>query len=82
MTQRPDGPIQTHYRNPLVAMIAEGDLVAQAIAEERPIPGGDGELYSLTHFDMFRIEDGRIVEHWDNAGRGQLPPDLEAMRDE
>ena len=80
MSNRPDRPIEIAYRTPIVAIVAEGDLVAQAIAEERPIPGGDGELYSLTHFDLFRIEDGRIIEHWDNAGRGELPPDLQAQQ--
>jgi len=78
MSGRDDLPIETHYLNPLVAMIAEGDLVVQAVAEERPVPGGaPGETYTVAHFDMFRIKDGRIIEHWDNAARGQLPARLE-----
>jgi hypothetical protein len=30
-------------------------------------PGIPGETYTTTWFDMFRIADGKIVEHWDPA---------------
>jgi len=30
-------------------------------------PGKPGEKYTSTWFDMFRIEGGKIAEHWDNA---------------
>lgn len=43
-----------------VRIIAEGDLVATHVVYENfgPVP--------LVAFDVFRIEDGKIVEHWDN----------------
>jgi len=49
----------------LVALLAEGDLVVLAFRRELPDPQNPGETYTTTWFDMFRIEDGKIVEHWD-----------------
>lgn len=68
--QREDRAIPTAIANPLVAMVAEGDLVVQAIAYEYPHPHHAGRTYTTTWFDMFRIQDGKLVEHWDGA---QLP---------
>lgn len=60
-------PVADHIQAPVVAMIAEGDLVVVALAQSHPVPGKTGQSYSTTWFDMFRIEHGKIVEHWDNA---------------
>ena len=49
----------------LVTLIAEGDLVILAFRRELPDPRSPGKTYTTTWFDMFRIEDGKIVEHWD-----------------
>lgn len=65
--RQPDRPIDTALRNPLVAMVAQGDLVVQAIGFEFPHPHHAGRRYTTTWFDMFRIEDGRLAEHWDGA---------------
>jgi predicted SnoaL-like aldol condensation-catalyzing enzyme len=64
-SMRDDLPIETSIRAPLVAMIAEGDLVVQAIMLEHPHPSREGETYTTTWFDMFRVADGRLAEHWD-----------------
>jgi predicted SnoaL-like aldol condensation-catalyzing enzyme len=48
---------------PLVTILAEGELVVMALREELPQPGGEGH-YTTTHFNLFRIEDGRLAEHW------------------
>jgi predicted SnoaL-like aldol condensation-catalyzing enzyme len=68
---RDDTPIEAWIRDPLVAMIAEGDLVVQAIKFEYPHPYRDGATYTTTWFDMFRIEDGLIAEHWDGASKSE-----------
>lgn len=60
-----DREIETSLRSPLVAMLAEGDLVLQVLKTEHPHPHRAGETYTSTWFDLFRIEDGRIAEHWD-----------------
>ncbi len=58
----PDG------RNEIKQVIAEGDRVALHVHSRR-VPGETGR----TIFDVFRVEDGRIVEHWDVV---QHIPDL------
>lgn len=62
-----DQPIAMTIRSPLVAMVAEGDIVVQVLKTEMPVPYREGETYTSTWFDMYRIEDGRIAEHWDAA---------------
>ena len=51
----------------VVSVVAEGDLVVITF----PRSGTDscGREYFTTWFDMFRIRDGLIVEHWDPANR-------------
>jgi predicted SnoaL-like aldol condensation-catalyzing enzyme len=52
---------------PWVALVAQGDLVVLVTALEHPDPRYPGAIYTSTWFDMFRIEQGRIAEHWDGA---------------
>ena len=51
----------------VISVMAEGDLVTMAF----PRAGTDscGRQFVSTWFDMFRIQDGLIVEHWDAATR-------------
>jgi predicted SnoaL-like aldol condensation-catalyzing enzyme len=32
-------------------------------------PENPGKRYSTSHFDMYRIENGKIAEHWDNVAK-------------
>ena len=71
-------PIDIVIEDPLVAMLAEGDLVVQVRMRRYAHPSRGGETYTTTWFDMFRIADGRLVEHWDPALRpsaGACVPD-------
>jgi predicted SnoaL-like aldol condensation-catalyzing enzyme len=45
--------------------MAEGDYVVLAFKRELPDPQNAGKNYTTTWFDMFRIQDGKIAEHWD-----------------
>jgi predicted SnoaL-like aldol condensation-catalyzing enzyme len=47
--------------------VAEGDLVTLSFARELPDPADPAKKYTTTWFDMFRIENGKIAEHWDSA---------------
>ena len=60
-------PIEARVKAPLVAVIADGDLVTMVFVREYPEPGDASKKYTTTWFDMFRIVDGKIAEHWDPA---------------
>ena len=66
-------PVAEAVQAPLVAVTAEGDLVVVATVQTRPVPGAAGRTFTTTWFDMFRVADGKIVEHWDCAPL-QAPP--------
>jgi predicted SnoaL-like aldol condensation-catalyzing enzyme len=51
----------------LVAIQAEGDYVTLSFVREFDDPMNKGQKYTSTWFDMFRIEKGKIAEHWDPA---------------
>ena len=61
-------PIEPRVRAPLVAIVAEGNLVVLVFVRELLAdPKDPTQKYATTWFDMFRVEGGKIVEHWDPA---------------
>ena len=58
---------QAQIKAPVVAIVAEGNLVVVSLVSELPDPADSSKKYTTTWFDMFRIENGKIVEHWDSA---------------
>jgi predicted SnoaL-like aldol condensation-catalyzing enzyme len=60
-------PIESHVKAPLVAILADRDLVVLAFMREATDPKNPATKYTTTWFDMFRLEDGKIAEHWDAA---------------
>jgi predicted SnoaL-like aldol condensation-catalyzing enzyme len=60
--------VQDRVQAKLVAIVAEGDYVAIVRVDEYDQP----RPYTTTWFDLFRIEEGLIAEHWDH---GTLPVD-------
>lgn len=79
-SRRPDSPIETWLEDPIVALVAEGDLVMQVLEEERPDPNKPGEIYKVAWFDLFRVADGRLIEHWDAAAKGELPAAMQQQQ--
>ena len=59
-------PVQERVQRPLVAIVAERDYVALVQVDAQTQP----RAYTTTWFDLFRIENGAIAEHWDH---GRLP---------
>lgn len=52
---------------PVVAIVAEGNMVVLSFAAKLPEPTDSTKTYTTTWFDMFRIENGKLAEHWDGA---------------
>ncbi len=70
---RPERPIQDKLELPLIDLIAEGDRVMTAFV--RPEKDASGQTYYSTWFDLYRIEDGKIAEHWDPMLKSDAPVD-------
>src|ERR1700753_175304 len=64
---RPVRPIDPTITFPVIAIMAEGDKVLVATVSYSPDPEKPGQKYAGTHFDLFRIEGGKIAEHWDSV---------------
>ena len=72
----PQNPVPDNIPG-LVSLVAEGDLVTISFVRECEDPRNEGETYTTTWFDMFRVTDGVITEHWDfgTIGGEGNPPD-------
>jgi predicted SnoaL-like aldol condensation-catalyzing enzyme len=57
---------------PVVAVLAEDDLVTVVWRMTCDEPSGSG-TYTSTWFDMWRIRDGKVDEHWDPAIKTPTP---------
>jgi len=55
------------YAPKIVAVLAQGDLVAVVNVVTRPDPRTPGQTYTTTHYDMWRFVDGKADEHWDEG---------------
>jgi predicted SnoaL-like aldol condensation-catalyzing enzyme len=60
---RPVREIKDKLELPLITLLAEGDYVMTSFV--RPEKDANGETYYTTWFDLFRIGNGKIAEHWD-----------------
>ncbi len=65
--QRPKAASCDKLTTPVVAVLADGDLVTVVFPREYDDPRNPGKKYSTTWFDMWRIVDGKADEHWDPA---------------
>jgi predicted SnoaL-like aldol condensation-catalyzing enzyme len=70
---RPEREIKATLELPLIQLIAEGDYVMTSFV--RPEKDASGETYYSTWFDLYRIEDGKIAEHWDPMLKSDVPVD-------
>ena len=51
------------YKRELLNVVAENDLVV--VYERQTWTSRDGKQNKALGFDMFRVQDGKIAEHWD-----------------
>jgi predicted SnoaL-like aldol condensation-catalyzing enzyme len=59
--------IGAEMKNPPAHIVAEGDLVTFIFKQPVPDPKDKTKTYDRYTFDLFRIKNGKIVEHWDGA---------------
>lgn len=60
-------PVEATLRNPPELVIAEGDLVTLVWKRHLPEPNDKTKTYEAFWFDVLRVKDGKLVEHWDSA---------------
>jgi predicted SnoaL-like aldol condensation-catalyzing enzyme len=60
-------PVEPTLRHPPALVVAEDDLVLLMFKRPTPEPTDPTRTYDLFSFDLYRVEGGRIVEHWDAA---------------
>lgn len=70
---RPVREIKDALDLPLITLVAESDYVMTSFV--RPEKDAEGETYYTTWFDLFRIESGKIAEHWDPMLKSDAPID-------
>ena len=66
---RPARPIPPTISFPVISIMAEGDMVMVATVSYEYDLEKPGTKFTTTHFDMYRIENGKVAEHWDNVPR-------------
>jgi predicted SnoaL-like aldol condensation-catalyzing enzyme len=50
-----------------VFALAQGDLVTLIFDHEAKDPADPSKTYHYNSFDLFRVKDGKFVEHWDDG---------------
>jgi predicted SnoaL-like aldol condensation-catalyzing enzyme len=68
---RPVRPMKPLLDFPLITVMAEGDMVTLAVVSWADDPMNPGKRYASTHFDMYRIQNGKIAEHWDHVPKSE-----------
>ncbi len=68
---RPVRPLAPTISFPLISIVAEGDMVVVATASTEDDPDQPGAHYTTTHFDMYRIQNGLVAEHWDHVPKSK-----------
>ena len=60
-------PIVDTIQGPLISIVAEGDRVVLAFKSVNKDPKDPSKTYVTTSFEMLRVENGKVAEHWDSA---------------
>jgi len=56
-------PLPSDYKHELLNVIGDNDMVVVYVRQTWT--GKDGQHHQALGFDMFRLQDGMIAEHWD-----------------
>jgi predicted SnoaL-like aldol condensation-catalyzing enzyme len=66
--------IQPKVQRKVVAMVAEGDTVLIVSPRELTDPKDKAQKYTTVGFDAYRIQGGKVIEHWDAALKNSNAP--------
>ena len=66
-TGAPINPIPEKLANPPVVQFAKGDFVVLVWEREGKDPADPSKTYKYNTYDMLRMENGKVQEHWDYA---------------
>ena len=72
----PTNPMPEHLVHPPVVDGAKGDFVWLVFEDEAKDPHDPSMTYHYNSFDLLRIQNGKIQEHWDSAKRVSGSPDF------
>jgi predicted SnoaL-like aldol condensation-catalyzing enzyme len=72
---KPANPIPAVLDPAPVVSGAKGDFVFLIFEQESEDPREPSTTYHHNSFEVLRLENGKIQEHWDSAKRFALPPD-------
>ena len=67
-------PIQPEWKTKPSLVITSGDLVLLMFDRMAPDPADPTQEYKYNGFDMVRVDNGQIQEHWDAAKKGPALP--------
>jgi len=70
-TGAPINPIPDKLANPPVVQFAKGDFVVLVWEREGKDPADPTKTYKYNTYDMLRIENGKVQEHWDYAQKAK-----------
>ena len=70
----PVTPPPTNFANPPVVQFAKGDFVVLIWEREGKDPTDASKTYKYNTYDMLRIENGKVAEHWDYALKAKGTP--------
>src|SRR5499427_435702 len=60
-------PPPTEFKSPPVVQFAKGDFVVLIWERQAKDPTDETKTYKYNTYDMLRIENGKVAEHWDYA---------------
>ena len=70
----PVTPPPKNFANPPVVQFAKGDFVVLIWERQAKDPADASKTYKYNTYDMLRIENGKVAEHWDYALKAKGTP--------
>lgn len=67
-------PVKSEIDPAPSVLMTRGDLVLIVNKHTGPDPADPSKSYDSYWFDLFRVQGGKIVEHWDNAVKNPPKP--------